>query len=103
MSHFSVPTSCQLSSDNRMLNDKYLKLKQILSDLGSVVVAYSGGTDSTLVLKIAHEVLGDRAIALTAVSASLAAADRAEAQETARQIGARHILGETDETANPEN
>jgi len=68
----------------------------------SVVVAYSGGTDSTLVLKVAHEVLSDRAIALTAVSASLAASDRLEAQEIAHQIGVRHILVETDEISQPE-
>jgi uncharacterized protein len=88
--------------DNHMKNEKYLQLKHILSEMGSVVVAYSGGTDSTLVLKIAHDVLGDRAIAITAVSASLAATDRTEAQEIASQIGARHILVETDETSNPE-
>ncbi len=85
-----------------MENGKYERLKQILTDLGSVVVAYSGGTDSTLVLKIAHDVLGDRAIAMTAVSASLAAADRQEAQEIAHQIGARHILVETEEISNPD-
>jgi uncharacterized protein len=51
---------------------------------------------------VAHEVLGDKAIAVTAVSASLAAADRAEAEEIARQIGVRHILIETEETANPD-
>lgn len=82
--------------------DKVQNLKNILSELNSVVVAYSGGTDSTLVLKVAHEVLGDKAIAMTAVSASLAAADRAEAEALAHQIGARHILVETEETANPE-
>jgi uncharacterized protein len=88
-----------------MENVKYSKLKEIIAELGStggVIVAYSGGTDSTLVLKIAHDILGDRAIAITAVSASLAATDRIEAQEIASQIGARHILVDTDETSNPE-
>jgi len=82
--------------------DKVQKLKDIFAELGSVVVAYSGGTDSTLVLKVAYEVLGDKAVALTAVSASLADTDRVEAEAIARQIGARHILVETNETTNPE-
>ena len=85
-----------------MDNEKYLKLKQILKDLGSVIVAYSGGTDSTLVLKVAHDVLGDRVVAMTAVSASLAESERLEAQEVARLIGSAHILVETEETANPD-
>lgn len=85
-----------------MDDGKYLKLKQILIGLGSVIVAYSGGTDSTLVLKVAHDVLGNRAIAMTAVSASLAADERIEAEAIARHIGARHILVETDETSNPD-
>jgi uncharacterized protein len=81
--------------------DKVQQLKNILADLGSVVVAYSGGTDSTLVLRVAHEVLGEKAVAVTAVSASLAAADQAEAEEIARQIGVRHILIASEETDNP--
>jgi len=85
-----------------MQNEKFEKLKEILTGMGSVVVAYSGGTDSTLLLKVAHDILGDKVIALTAVSASLPAADRAEAEEIARQIGARHILVESDETSDPE-
>ena len=67
----------------------------------SVVVAYSGGTDSTLMLKVAHDCLGERAVALTAVSASLAAHERAEAEEIARQIGAQHVLIESHETDDP--
>jgi uncharacterized protein len=72
--------------------EKIETLKQILSGFGSVAVAYSGGIDSTLVLKVGYDCLGERAVALTAVSPSLPARELAEAQEIARQIGARHIL-----------
>jgi len=85
-----------------MQNPKYDQLKQILADIGSVVVAYSGGTDSSLVLKVAHDLLGDRVVALTAVSASLPAAEREEAERIARQIGVRHVLIHSDETSDPE-
>jgi pyridinium-3,5-biscarboxylic acid mononucleotide sulfurtransferase len=84
-----------------MQNEKYQKLKEILAGLDSVVVAFSGGTDSSLVLKVAHDVLGDQAVAMTAVSASLPASDRLEAAQIARQIGAQHILVESAETSDP--
>ena len=84
-----------------MQNKKYQKLKEILAGMGSLIVAYSGGTDSSLVLKVAHDVLGDKAIALTAVSASLPASERLEAGQIAGQIGAQHILVESDETSDP--
>jgi uncharacterized protein len=83
-------------------NIKYEKLKEILTDFGSVVVAYSGGTDSTLVLKVAQEVLGNKVVAMTAISASLPSADRVEAEQIVNQIGAKHILVESEETSNPE-
>jgi uncharacterized protein len=53
------------------MEDKVARLRAAVNGLGSVVVAYSGGVDSTLVLKIAHDVLGERAIGVTAVSPSL--------------------------------
>jgi uncharacterized protein len=85
-----------------MQNEKYEHLKEILAGMGSVLVAFSGGTDSTLVLKVAYDVLGDKAIAMTAVSASLPASERLEAVQIASQIGAQHILVESDETTDPE-
>ena len=85
-----------------MLNNKYQSLKEILTEMGSVLVAYSGGTDSSLVLKVAFDILGDKVVALTAVSASLPASDRVEAGQIAQQIGARHILVDSDETSDPE-
>jgi uncharacterized protein len=80
---------------------KLEKLNSIFDGMGSVVVAYSGGVDSTLVLKLAHEFIGERAIAVTAVSASLAAHEREHAQSIAREIGVRHELITSHETEDP--
>ena len=83
-----------------MQNSKYEKLKEILGTMENLVVAYSGGTDSSLLLKVAHDILGDKVLAMTAVSASLPADERAEAEQIARQIGAKHVLVDSEETSN---
>ncbi|MCS7226780.1 MAG: ATP-dependent sacrificial sulfur transferase LarE [Gloeomargarita sp. SKYB31] len=66
-----------------------------------VVVAYSGGVDSTLVAKVAYDVLGNRALAVTAVSPSLLPEDLSVAQEQAQYIGIPHELMATHELENP--
>jgi pyridinium-3,5-biscarboxylic acid mononucleotide sulfurtransferase len=66
-----------------------------------VAVAYSGGVDSTVVAQAAHEALGEAAIAVTAVSDSLASGELKEAQELAQQIGIRHRVIHTQEFADP--
>ena len=67
----------------------------------SCVVAYSGGVDSAVVAKSAHLALGDRAVAVTGSSASLAAGELAEATRTAALIGIRHEVVSTGEFARP--
>jgi uncharacterized protein len=76
-------------------------LRGLLADMGSVLVCYSGGIDSAFVLAVAHQALGERAIAMTAVSPSLAPFERDEAIAVARQIGARHELAESREIDDP--
>ncbi len=72
-------------------------LTQLIAGMGSVLVCYSGGIDSALVLAIAHRALGDKAIGMTAVSPSLASFERDGAIRVAKELGARHELVESSE------
>jgi uncharacterized protein len=86
---------------NATLSDKLDRLRQIFNESSEVLVAYSGGIDSTLVAKVAFDVLGDRALAITANSPSLLPADLAAAQVQAEFIGLKHQIVQTDEMNNP--
>ena len=83
------------------LEAKTRYLEQTLSSLERVVVAYSGGVDSTFLAKMAYDALGGQAMAVTAVSPSLARAERDDAAHFAAQIGIRHEFIETRELDNP--
>lgn len=79
------------------LDRKLQELQKIFTEMGSVVVAYSGGVDSSLLLKVAHDVLGERALAVTALSEVSGSGEIDDAKEFVRSIGAKHIVIETEE------
>ncbi len=88
--------------DPVLLEQKQQKVFDLLRSLGSVIVAYSGGTDSAYLAWAAHRVLGENALAVTADSPSLPESHRRDAQELARRFGFRHEFIQTREFENPD-
>lgn len=77
------------------------QLQQIFQEMDRALIAYSGGIDSTLIAKIAYDTLGDKALAVTAVSPSLLPEDLEDARIQAAEIGIAHEEVTTQEMANP--
>jgi uncharacterized protein len=86
---------------DRNVATKLVQLRRWFEPHPAVVVAYSGGTDSTLVAAAAARALGERALAVTAVSPSLPPGELAEARRVAAVIGVRHRAVRTRETEDP--
>jgi pyridinium-3,5-biscarboxylic acid mononucleotide sulfurtransferase len=92
-----------------MNKDRLQKLRDILSEMGSVVIGFSGGVDSTFLLKVAVDTLGDRVLAVTASSSTFPEREMNEAINYAKEIGAIHRIITSEEldiegfSKNPEN
>jgi pyridinium-3,5-biscarboxylic acid mononucleotide sulfurtransferase len=84
------------------LAEKHARLRALIADCGSALVCYSGGVDSTLLLKVAHDVLGERCVAMVALSPTMAASERKAALELAAEMGARVEVTESHELSRPE-
>ena len=83
------------------LEQKARKIKSLILEMDSALVAFSGGVDSTLVLALAHDVLGEKALAVTAQSASMPDREMKACHQLAKEIGVKHLVVKTEEMSNP--
>ncbi|AKU91747.1 ATP-dependent sacrificial sulfur transferase LarE [Vulgatibacter incomptus] len=95
MNESEVSALCEASAG------KLEKMRGIIRAQPSAIVAFSGGVDSALVLKVALEELGSKAIALTAISPSVAPRERAAAERFAAELGAEHVVVASSEIDDP--
>ncbi len=89
-------------SDPVRLREKEDRLMALLKEMGSVIIAYSGGTDSAYLAWAARQALGEKALAITADSASIPESHKRAAEDFVRQFGIRHEYIETHEFENPD-
>lgn len=94
--------SADRPDDPRSVEEKLRDLREVIHGYESVVVAFSAGADSTLVAKVAADVLGERALAVTSASESLAERELREALEYAEALGIAHRVIYTNELSNPD-
>ncbi len=76
-------------------------LRAIFAEMPSVLMCFSGGVDSAFVLKVAYDVLGERALGMTALSPALPLDEREEAGALARELGVPHVLVDSHEIDDP--
>lgn len=97
----SVLSEAEIESLCAQSAERLESLKTSMRSFGSALVAFSGGVDSAFVLKVAVDVLGERAVAFTAISASVAPDEADEARALAASMGVRHVLVDSNELNDP--
>lgn len=89
------------STSDISIDEKEAALRELIAGYGSLIVAYSGGVDSTLLAAVAHDVLGEKALAVTSRSPSVAPEELEDASALAQARGWRHMVVDTDEINDP--
>jgi uncharacterized protein len=97
----NVELNAELAELDTEVQVKLTRLQAVLMEMGDVIIGMSGGVDSVLLSKVAHDVLADRALAVTADSPSLPRRELREAEEVAQMIGIRHLVIKTNEVYDP--